>query len=91
MIKLLAAGADVHALDKFGHSPLMHLARRMLIWLYLQGISKWSEGERHATTALSKWFGLLVDAGVDARGYLMMEQNIGAMCMIPMLREHGDK
>ena len=82
--KLLDNGADVHACDISGRSPLMLAAQRSLRFFQSKGLG-WSAETAPAAYSnfLKRWVTLLGSSGIKLREYALREKELGAEETVP--------
>jgi len=82
--KLLDNGADVHACDISGRSPLMYAAQQSLMFLQSKGL-EWSAKTAPAAYSnfLKRWVTLLESSGIKPREYALREKELGAEETVP--------
>jgi hypothetical protein len=82
--KLLDNGADVHACDISGRSPLMLVAQRSLNFFQSKGLG-WSAETASAPYSdfLKRWVTLLGSSGIKLREYALREKELGAEETVP--------
>ena len=82
--KILDNGADVHACDIFGRSPLMATAQRSLRFLQSKGLG-WSAQTASAAYSnfFKRWVALLGSSDINLREYALREEELGAEKTVP--------
>ena len=82
--KMLDNGADVHACDIFGRSPLMAAAQRSLGYFQSKGLG-WSAQTASAAYSnfLKRWVALLGSSGINLQEYALREKELGAEEAVP--------
>jgi hypothetical protein len=87
--KILDNGADVHACDIFGRSPLMAAAQRSLRFFQSKGL-EWSAQTASAAYSnfLKRWVALLRSSKINPREYALREKELGAEELVPCNNLH---
>jgi hypothetical protein len=82
--KMLDNGADVHACDVFGRSPLMAAAQRSLRFFQSKSL-EWSAETASAAYSnfLKGWVALVGSTGITLREYALREKELGAEETVP--------